>query len=131
MDQKIKAEWVAALRSGEYHQGRGALVREGFEAQSLNYCCLGVLCELSPVVELVVQTIPDEDSYFRYRSTANHLDTDGSVLPLAARFWAELDDEGGELPIVDRTGYNVNLPILNDDAKLSFDQIADVIEYFL
>lgn len=37
MDQKIKKEWVKALRSGEYKQGRGRL-KCGDE-----YCCLGVL----------------------------------------------------------------------------------------
>lgn len=30
-------DWVAALRSGDYEQGTGALCRDG------KYCCLGVL----------------------------------------------------------------------------------------
>ena len=32
--------WVAALRSGQYAQGKGYLNSEG------GYCCLGVLCEV-------------------------------------------------------------------------------------
>jgi hypothetical protein len=41
MDQEIKTKWVAALRSGNYKQGRYVLRDEsGF------YCCLGVLCEV-------------------------------------------------------------------------------------
>ena len=37
MDADIKREWVAALRSGEYKQGRGQLCIDD------HYCCLGVL----------------------------------------------------------------------------------------
>jgi hypothetical protein len=34
-------DWLAALRSGEYKQGRGTLCN----AYDNSYCCLGVLCE--------------------------------------------------------------------------------------
>ena len=34
-------EWVAALRSGKYKQGKGALSTED------RFCCLGVACEIS------------------------------------------------------------------------------------
>jgi hypothetical protein len=40
MNPEIKAMWVAALRSGDYKQGR-ELLKEGNQ-----YCCLGVLCDL-------------------------------------------------------------------------------------
>lgn len=41
MDEKLKADWVRALRSGEYKQTRGTLTDgEGF-------CCLGVLCKVA------------------------------------------------------------------------------------
>lgn len=40
MDEKIKARWVKALRSGDYTQGNGALLDDG------KHCCLGVLCEV-------------------------------------------------------------------------------------
>ena len=40
MDQKLKAKWVKALRSGRYRQGRLKLYRNGA------YCCLGVLCKI-------------------------------------------------------------------------------------
>lgn len=40
MDQAVKAKWVAALRSGEYKQAKGALKDGG------GFCCLGVLCDL-------------------------------------------------------------------------------------
>lgn len=40
MDAELKAKWVAALRSGDYKQGRAYLERDGA------YCCLGVLCKI-------------------------------------------------------------------------------------
>jgi hypothetical protein len=40
MNPEVKARWVAALRSGEYKQGKGALRLNN------KFCCLGVLCDL-------------------------------------------------------------------------------------
>ena len=40
MTPEFKTQWIAALRSGYYEQGRGAL-RKGD-----TFCCLGVACEL-------------------------------------------------------------------------------------
>ena len=40
MRPEIKERWVAALRSGDYVQGKDYLQRDG------KYCCLGVLCDL-------------------------------------------------------------------------------------
>lgn len=39
LDPKAKAEWLTALRGGEYTQGRGSL---GDPVHG--YCCLGVFC---------------------------------------------------------------------------------------
>lgn len=56
MDPEIKAEWVAALRSGNYNQGKGKLkaVFDHFtdpnltgDQTELRHCCLGVLSELA------------------------------------------------------------------------------------
>lgn len=43
LDKKIKAKWLAALRSGKFHQTEGCL-KEVINGQKA-YCCLGVLCE--------------------------------------------------------------------------------------
>ena len=40
---KEKQDWIAALRSGDYAQGRGTMKRDG------RYCCLGVFAELQGV----------------------------------------------------------------------------------
>lgn len=41
MDKELKSKWVAALRSGNFQQGTGRLLRDG------KYCCLGVLCSVA------------------------------------------------------------------------------------
>ena len=41
MKPEVKAAWIAALRSGEYKQGRAQL-RTGDQ-----FCCLGVLCDIA------------------------------------------------------------------------------------
>jgi hypothetical protein len=40
MDPAIKADWLKALRSGDYNQTQGILTNV------YGYCCLGVLCEV-------------------------------------------------------------------------------------
>jgi len=53
MDPNVKAKWVAALRSGDYKQGRGHLVQDVWsevapiQVDHTEYCCLGVLQCLS------------------------------------------------------------------------------------
>lgn len=37
MSRENGEKWLAALRSGDYEQGRGSMLRDG------KYCCLGVL----------------------------------------------------------------------------------------
>jgi len=39
MPAEYKAKWIAALRSGEYKQGRGKM----YNKEDDSYCCLGVL----------------------------------------------------------------------------------------
>ena len=41
MNNNLRKRWVAALRSGEYEQGKERLRSGGDE-----YCCLGVLCDI-------------------------------------------------------------------------------------
>ena len=42
LTKEQKAEWIAALRSGDYKQGQGRLHREDDDS----YCCLGVLAHV-------------------------------------------------------------------------------------
>ncbi len=112
MDAKIKAQWVEALRSGEYTQGIGRL-----ESHDGKFCCWGVLCDLA-VKAGVVERFPGERitygrGYFR-----------GELLPPdTVADWAGIDVDaqaviGGELEALHR----------HNDTRASFAQIADAIE---
>jgi hypothetical protein len=149
MDTKIKAEWVAALRSGEYRKGVGRLARIDLDDGVTSYCCLGVLCEISPAVEQVMPEFSD-GTRPRYQSLVDPEDSDSALLPSAVLAWSGLEswtggilgleknnpeffigsvpDENGN-PSEESLGY-FSLAGLNDDG-FTFDQIADVIEYFL
>lgn len=45
--EKIRENWIPALRSGKYPQGQLTLKHND------HYCCLGVLCEISPNVTFI------------------------------------------------------------------------------
>lgn len=45
MNQEIKAQWLQALRSGDYTQGVLRLRISAGDGQ-LRHCCLGVLCDV-------------------------------------------------------------------------------------
>lgn len=113
MNQEIKQKWLAALRSGEYKQGRGCLKRDN------RYCCLGVLCDLyakEKGLEWEGSTIiPSESSYY---------------LPRTVSIWAGIEngvDNWNGNPVVEYRKSEKSLAALNDD-KLDFNKIADVIE---
>jgi len=65
MVPEIKAQWVAALRSGEYVKGRNHLQKDG------KFCCLGVLCELA-VKAGIVTANPSPVEGVRYAHTYAH-----------------------------------------------------------
>jgi hypothetical protein len=126
MDPVVKAEWVAALRSGDYRQGKLALRTENAE-----YCCLGVLCDL------YAQKGEGEwaGQLFRFGPADANWDHEGSgVLP---RNLARLIDLPGDNPTTsvrlddgDGADEPASLAELNDNSytPFSFNDIADVIE---
>ena len=122
MNPEIKAQWVAALRSGEYEQGKWALhyVDENGNAQ---FCCLGVLCDLAVKAGLDVEVFgPDQGSegYVCY-------DDSPDGLPNSVSDWSGLGGPWGRRPDKDRGDDDYALYALND-AGVSFEEIADVIE---
>ena len=80
MDQKLKQDWVEALRSGKYKQGRLALYKPCSEA----YCCLGVLCKVAGK-----ECYPKDDRGSGY----NWIHT---VLPGAIPRLADMNDREGK-----------------------------------
>ena len=70
MTPELKAQWIAALRSGEYTQGRYNLrTREG------HYCCLGVLCMVLEKPDLTSTNY----EHLRQASGLTISETDGCV----------------------------------------------------
>ncbi len=41
MNPEVKTKWIAALRSGDYKQGKNKL-----RSDTNHFCCLGVLCNI-------------------------------------------------------------------------------------
>lgn len=119
MNQEIKDKWVAALRSGKYMQGVGALRRLG--EKGVYYCCLGVLCDLAVKAGVIAEARLDpEDISDKY--TYGLFDKDN--LPWQVANWADLDSFNPEV-CTDREG--ASLAEFND-CGFTFNQIADLIE---
>lgn len=137
MDPVIKAQWVEALRSGEYEQGNGRLhYRKDGE---IKHCCLGVLCDLAVKSGLEVEVNPPEPAECKCGDHPPNPDSsvdgpfyyDGydDFLPDAVMEWAGLHrqnpriDDGEDAP-EDETA---TLSWRNDNNS-SFREIADIIE---
>lgn len=52
MNKELLKRWVAALRSGEYKQGRSVLCDRDIESSDVKYCCLGVLRDIEPSIKV-------------------------------------------------------------------------------
>lgn len=114
MHPEIRARWVAALRSGEYAQGRGSL-RDGNQ-----YCCLGVLCDLA-----VKDGVIGEPTLFGLRYYYGECG-DSELLPFEVIQWAELEE-------ADPTVNGISLTVRNDSFEdpWNFNRLADLIEKHL
>lgn len=132
MNKELVRQWVEALRSGRYKQGRKAL-----RNIDDSYCCLGVLCDISKE-ELGIDWKPEEetDDFEIYVMGKN-----GGVLP--DKVWEYLGKEvdykvnistnNSKIPKSVIESFflplkEIHLVTLNDYHKLSFEQIADIIE---
>jgi len=124
MNQDIKQRWIDALRSGQYQQGVGCLRN----AQN-QFCCLGVLCDL------YVEDNAELDSGACWEQGSGRdvseycLHDTSEVLPEEVKEWAELDMQN---PGVRRPDHPfTSLAVLNDTGRMTFDDIATVIEEHL
>lgn len=115
MNAEVKKKWVDALRSGEYRQG------EGFLLKGDNYCCLGVLCDLYHKETGEGEWIHQGDNYSRIFSVQGI--SSNIELPFPVSQWAELP---GKNPVVELDDTKA-LSDLNDSG-MGFHFIANVIE---
>lgn len=123
MKKTVKQKWVKALKSGNYKQTRNALARK-YKGQT-RYCCLGVLCSLYAETKGGVKFEKPK------ASTNGALEMEKTaVLPSVVRQWAGLQASDPAVKFVGSSGYESyhNLSILNDEQKLNFNKIADLID---
>lgn len=125
MNPEVKEKWLAALRSGKYKQARERL-RDGG-----GFCCLAVLCDIA-----IKEGVSGEwalgatgETVFRWPAVADRYlthHTEESLLPPHVRDWAGLQSDNPRLKM-DDYGHDT-LSAMNDDHRLSFAEIADLIE---
>lgn len=112
MNPEVKTKWLAALRSGDYKQGRNVLGRVDADSGE-EFCCLGVLCELAEKEGVVKRKL--QWDYFVYGRSEHYL-------PESVQRWSGMDGGRGDRPVAFDS-----LSALNDRGY-TFDQIADIIE---
>ena len=123
MNAKIAEKWVAALRSGEYLQGRGQLAKVVYSTKQpdnavIKYCCLGILCDLAVKAGLPIDVGHTDVTAYSDGITYD----EGTVyLPPIVQRWADIQTMNG------RIDNKTSLSKLNDTCK-TFPEIADIIE---
>jgi hypothetical protein len=114
MREEIKAEWVDALRSGDYTQCHETLANDSLGS----HCVFGVLAEMAAKRRICI----------RETNQAGLVKYDGSftVLPPSVKEWAGIDDD--EIQVCEPNGScEYSLYELNDSGT-DFDDLADIIE---
>lgn len=111
-----KRNWLKALRSGKFKQGRHTL----FDSDTGGHCCLGVLCSIEGASNRKLKTanLPTEIGMFM-----EAIPTFEEIPPSLRSY--NLDDAAFSVLY---NGRLTPLSQLNDVAKLSFAKIADIIE---
>lgn len=110
MDPAIKQQWITALRSGSYRQGR-AVLRELTLSDLPNYCCLGVLLEI---------TLPE-----------NLIERDAEELTLQERAHFGISRKDHDILVILNDGgspYNDDGELTFRSSPRSFQEIATWIE---
>lgn len=125
LNENAKA-WVAALRSGQYEQGRSFLRKND------KHCCLGVACELAIEAGLPITRTVDSEGRHAYIDPDDNFRPSGhdQTLPPLVKDWLGLRGAEGEYEkpnAPDMFGRYSTLSHLNDSGQ-TFVQIADVIE---
>jgi hypothetical protein len=110
MKPEVKAKWIAALRSGEYKQGRGVL-RDGD-----TFCCLGVLCDLHAKATGGQWKITFHSSGQSRQEYFGHM----TLLPETVQTWSGVNDSLGGYADTSLAGQN--------DKGAAFRKIAALIK---
>ena len=116
MNPQIRAQWCAALRSGNYQQGSGKLCRSG------RRCCLGVLADLAEKAGAI-------GSITRHPHGWTEYDGCSDWLPDSIMEWAGLADHNPRVTAsFGVASEKLTLAVINDEYGKSFAEIADLID---
>lgn len=118
MNPEVKALWMAALRSGEYHQAMGSL---HYRSEIPGFCCLGVLCDLAVKAGVTDQRAIPNGERTGYRCNNGTYET--AYLPDTVLEWAGLTHAN---PTVADTSL-----AFENDRRRPFTEIADLIDQYL
>jgi hypothetical protein len=133
MNSDIKVRWIAALRSGKYKQAFGTLHKfDEDRPEDEGFCCLGVLCEIA-VQDGVVKPYRgrDSDKFMGYVPSdfdEDHGFADYDLLPSDVKDWADISSSDGGYGHQEDDEHRDSLTKRNDEDRLSFLEIADIIE---
>jgi hypothetical protein len=108
IDQETKDKWIAALRSGNYKQGKTQLRRD--DETGSEFCCLGVLCEVMGKETCTSYGLGTEAYLFSW--------PDGAPRKFTVSLPFDVIDETTQYSLME----------FNDDCAWSFSMIADWIE---
>jgi len=97
---------------------------ENYEQGS--FCALGVLCDIYQKES--EEPLAEERVSLKAKKTKVSIDGQFEALPDKVRDWAGLKTTEGMLRRRNKSNIWTSIPMLNDDEKLSFKAIADVIE---
>lgn len=118
MIPEIKQQWIAALRSDEFKQGREVLRSDD------KFCCLGVLCDLHRKANPIYDWIKaDNDEDYIYSPGLEQFE-----LPRVVMDWAGLKYSNPPTPHREFNGKVYQSLAELNDAGATFAEIADIIE---
>ena len=133
INKELVKQWVEALRSSKYKQGRQALRNRKDE-----FCCLGVLCDISKNTlnldwELDSNDICESEIYIMEKNGGVLPDSVWEYLGKEIGYKANISTKNSKIPKSVTESFllplkDISLVTLNDHYKLSFEQIADIIE---
>lgn len=139
MNQELRKRWVAALRSGTFKQTKKIL----HDIKEDAYCCLGVLCKIENLPEKVVkfridlhsEEEPREVGRFGCHSSRSCFSESELPRNFAVQvFGIGTRNENGSFMYPngyrDDTGASGSSLALLNDAGFTFDQIADIIDWY-
>lgn len=136
MKREIAMRWIAALRSGEYRQTNDKLCRIYNEGTQCSHCAMGVLADLYQRETGELNTWPNKDGYGNVSFKDETNGTWSSIfIPTEVKQWAGIRNglgafkESQWIDTEDRGSLCcTSVVALNDDARLPFTDIADIIE---